>query len=239
MKVFNYLIIIILISFLVSFNAVRVFPVNEMSLFLTVVGLIYGLIAAFTINNTWERFSKIRDAISEETSSLLNLYVILKKMGDKSLLGRFSRTVKEYCNEVVQIEWKDYWSSEQTHKKFMELFDIIGEAKLKTTKHEVLYQQCYEELREASTARTQQLVLAQTKLSVVHWVLILFLSAVLVVSIVFMSLPLGFMTIFISTCMMASVGLILLVIYELDSMKTAEKEVSVDPYTNLAKKLSG
>jgi hypothetical protein len=239
MKIFNYLIIIILISFLVSFNAVRVFPVNEMSLFLTVVGLIYGLIAAFTINNTWERFSKIRDAISEETSSLLNLYVILRRISDKSLLGRFSRTVKEYCSEVVQIEWKDYWSSEQTHKKFMELFDIIGEAKLKTTKDEVLYEQCYQELREASTARTQQLVLAQTKLSVVHWVLVLFLSAVLVVSIVFMSLPLGFMTIFISTCMMASVGLILLVIYELDSMKTAEKEVSVDPYTNLAKKLSG
>jgi hypothetical protein len=206
-----------------------------MALFLTVVGLIYGLIAAFTINNSWERFSKIRDSIAEETSSIQNLHEILKEIADKPLMKKFYNVIAEYCKGVLESEWYEYWLKEDVHKKFRELFDVLGSVKVSSPKDTVLYDQCFDEMHQASTSRTQQLVLAQTRLSKIQWTLLLFLSVILVISIIFLSLPSGILSIFVSTTMITSIVLIFFVIYELDSMKLSEREVSVEPYIKLAR----
>lgn len=237
MRIFISITVAVLISFLLSLNVFRFFPLDEMSLFLTVIGLIYGLIAAFTINNAWERFSKIRDAVSEETSSLLNLYTFFKKISDKPSLKKLSDVMVKYCEGVIKTEWSDYWSKEDVHKKFEELFDIVVDLKDIKPRNSILYEQCFDELREASTSRTQQLVLAQTKLSKIQWVLLLFLSMILIVSVTLLSMPIVFLSIFISAAMIDSVFLILIVIYELDSMSINDQEVYVEPYKKIINKI--
>lgn len=233
MKVYFYLVLAIIFSFLVSMNIYRIFPVNETSLFITVIGLIYGLIAAFTINNSWERFSKIRDAISEETSAITNIAHILKQIGDKKILKNFYLEVIAYCKEVIEIEWYDYWSKEETHEKFNVIFEILGQIKSNNERDLVLLDSCYEELRDAARARTEQLVLSQSKLSKLQWILIIFLSLVLSISIIFLSLPGGIAAIFISGTMISSIVLIFFVIYELNNMKFSEQEVSISPYLKI------
>lgn len=238
MRTFVYLIVAVIMAFLLSLNVFRVFPLSEVSLFLTVIGLIYGLIAAFTINNSWERFSKIRDAIAEETSSLTNILVLLSQTGDASTFREYSVAVKRYCSEVVETEWNEYWAKTKVHEDFRKLFNILGKAAVRV-KNSILFEQCFEELRQASTARSHQLVLAQTRISRMQWTLLLFLSLVLLISVVFLIIPIGFLSIFISTTMVISIFLILFVIYELDSMKFAENEVSNQPYMEIIAQVRG
>ncbi|MFH1211762.1 MAG: hypothetical protein V1659_02415 [Candidatus Woesearchaeota archaeon] len=238
MRTYTYMVVAILIAFLLSFNTVKVFSLEEVSLFLTVIGLIYGLIAAFTINNAWERFSKIRDAIAEETSSLMVLYFIAKHLSDKANVKRLKDRLVEYCREVPELQWHEYWKSEKTHSKFRELFGIVCSLKTKTSKDANLYISIMEELRDADAARTQQLVLAQTRISKSQWFLNIFLSAILTLGVSFMQIPNYGLSIFIVTSMIACVIMLILVIYELDSMKAAENEVSEEPYRRVARIIS-
>ncbi|MFA4819697.1 MAG: DUF4239 domain-containing protein [Candidatus Aenigmatarchaeota archaeon] len=235
MKSYYYLIVIVLVSFTISLNRLDTFTLNEMSLFLTVIGLIYGLIAAFSINNSWDRFSKIRDAVSKEISSLLLLFKYSNYISDKKSRLALKKTLLEYCNEVPRVEWHDYWKSEDTHRKFRKIQDIVIGMKLKGEKDSVIFDQMTDELTNATNARDQQLILAQTKISKIQWVLNIFLSAVLVIGLLLLDISNFILSMFISTSMIAAVLMILVVIYEMNSMKVSEEEISIDPYIMMIK----
>lgn len=233
MKAYFYLIIAIVISFVISLNNFKIFSIDEVSIFLTVVGLIYGLMAAFTISNSWEKFSKIRDAVSEEVASLEAVYIYSKSLSDKISFKKIKEEILGYCKEVPEVEWREYWGSKNTHNKFRNLMNAVVNIKLKTKKDEALFEEISEELRDASSSRNTQLVLSQTKISRMQWTLNLFLSAILIIGLLFLSIPNYFLSIFIVSSMVASVIMILFVIYELDSLKISEAEVSIAPYEEL------
>ncbi len=162
-----YLAVIVLFSLGLSMNTARFFSMGEVSLFVTVIGLTYGLMAAFTINNAWERFSKIRDAIAEEISSITDIYPLLRSLGAKydGVARDFARSVIEYAREILRTEWHEYWNREEVHKKFDEWFDIVTRIDPETKREEVILDNILEALREASLARSKQLVLANTRIS--------------------------------------------------------------------------
>ena len=235
MKSFYYVAGIVIIAFLISLNTKRLFSLDEISVFLTVIGLIYGLIAAFTINNAWERFSKIRDAIAEETSSLLNVFYFAKNTTDKKTATLLRDKLISYSTDVPKIEWKDYWKSEATHAKFREIEKLIAEMKIKTNKDIALYDHIANEMIEATSSRNEQLVLSQTRITNLQWLLNIFLSLVLVIGIAFLNWGNYLLSIFITTAMIIAILLILFVLHEIDAMKVGEQEVSIAPYYQLVR----
>ena len=237
MKTFGYIVIAVLVSFVLAMNVFRVFPLNETSMFITVVGLIYGLMAAFTINNVWERFSKIRDAIAEEVSSLLHIQFMLTSFADKKTVKAFSDQLVKYCNLILVTDWKVYWVAQNVHNNFFELYKILGGIKTKDDKESALYSACLAEMNQSSTARTHQLVLAQSKLSTLQWGLIGVLSLILTISVVFLALPKGLLSFFITAATAFSIALILLVIYEFNALEIDKQEISNEPYRDLIRKL--
>jgi hypothetical protein len=233
-KTYGYMALAVLLAFLLSLNTIKVFNLDEISLFITVV----GLIAAFTINNAWERFSKIRDAVAQEMNGLATMYIYAKQMGDKRSIEKLQQAVIVYCDDVPQIEWKHYWKSERSHQKFRTIIEIVSQIKLKGQKDVELFDEVSEELRAASTARNSQLILAQTRVSVAQWILNLFLSGILIAGLTLLAIPNYALSIFIVTSMVTAVVMILLVIYELDSMGLAEEEVSMEPYAQVIRNVS-
>jgi ABC-type multidrug transport system fused ATPase/permease subunit len=235
MRSYIYMILAVLFAFLLSLNTIKVFSLEEVSLFLTVIGLIYGLISAFTINNAWERFSKIRDSIAIETNSLMSMYIFSRELSDKKSSENLKKTLIEYCEDVPTIEWHNYWKSEKTHEKFRSLLKIVAKIKLKDQKDVELFDEVGEELRTAASARNEQLVLAQTRTSKIQWILNIFLSFILIIGLIFMSSANTILSIFIVTAMTASIFMIFVVLYELDSLKISEDEVSNEPYREIVR----
>lgn len=234
-RAYSYMILAVIIAFLLSLNTIKVFSLEELSLFLTVIGLIYGLIAAFTIDNAWERFSKIRDAIAEETYALTSVYIYAKQLSDRQAFRWLRNKILSYCKDVPEIEWHEYWKSDKTHKKFRDIISIASRAKFKVEKDSNLFDEITTDLEDASRARASQLVLAQTRISKVQWTLNIFLSGILVTGLVLLNMPSRLLSIFVIATMVAAIIMILLVIYELDSMKYAEEEVSNEPYREVVK----
>lgn len=228
----------VIIAVFFSLNTNRMFGFDELAVFLTVIGLIYGLMAAFTINNSWERFSKIRDNIAIETNSLLTMCIFARKFSDKKIYAQLKNKIIDYCQEIPVIEWKDYWKSEKAHKKFLDITEIISEIKPKNEFEIELFNQAAEELREASKARTEQLVLSQSRISKIQWTLTVFLSAVLVIGLSVIKYSSLKTTMFVSIPMIAAVLMIFIVIYELDSLKVSEEEISIDPYRKVIREIN-
>jgi hypothetical protein len=206
---------------------------NTASFFLTIIGLIYGLITTFSISNAWEKFSKIRDAIAEENNALESIIIFAKNLEDKKTFLEIRNNILDYCKTVPQIEWKDYWHSKTTHAKFRKISETIASIGIKTEKEAQLFQAISGELNEAASARRVQLVLSQVKITKIQWSLILFLSFILTGGLAVLSIPNVVFSALITGFMIASVLLVLLVLYELDSLKIAEEEVSIAPYKEL------
>ena len=224
-----------IIAFLLSFNNFRILSIDEMSVFLTVVGLIYGIMAAFAISNAWERFSKIRDAVAEETNAIMTMYIYAKNMSDKASIKKLRQKAIDYCKEVPKVDWSNYWNSEKTHQKFRDMIEIVTKMKLKGVKDVELFDDVNEELRTASTARNIQLILSRTRLSKFQWALNLFLSIILIIGLTFLNVPDYITAIASSTLMTIAIIFILFVIYELDTLRTSDNEVSIDPWIKTAK----
>lgn len=236
MRQISYVVIVILVAFVLSLNVFRFFTFGQLDIFMTVIGLAYGLIAAFTINNTWERYGKIRDAIAEETASLVDMYNILKGFSDKDFLEKVRKEIIYYCQFDIESEWGDGEADKKSYSKFQDIFNLVMKSEVKTDKEEILFEKCIDELRDVSSSRTKQDVLSQTKLSKLQWILLLFLSLILVISVILLEMPIEATTIFISTSIITAVVLIILVIYELNSLKMAEKEFSVKPFEEVIRK---
>lgn len=228
---------IVVFAWGLSMNAFRFLSFTQVDIFITIIGLAYGLIAAFTINNVWERFGKIRDSIAEETASLVDMYNILSVFGDKRLLAKVKREIVEYCQHEIRTPWSDHEADKIAGKKFEDVFEMVVKTKVETPHEEILFEECLNEMRDVSSARTRQMILARTRLSKIQWGLLLFLSVTLIGAVTFLEMPIGWVSIFISTSVIATVVLIIMVIYELNSLHMAEREVSEEPFEEVIYRL--
>jgi ABC-type multidrug transport system fused ATPase/permease subunit len=200
---------------------------------LTVIGLIYGLMTAFAISNAWEKFSKIRDAISCETGSLKAIFIYSKYLSDKDTSNRIKKIILDYCTLVPKIEWKEYFNARETHNLFESLIDTIASIKFQDEKDSELFSEMTDELRETIASRDTQVVISQTRIPATQWLLDIFLSLIMIIGLAFLSMNNYFLSVFVVASMVSSVIFILYVVYEMDSLKIADKEVYVNPYNEV------
>ena len=240
-KVYLMFIASVVVIFLISVFFRGAFTIEEMSFYLTVTGLIYGLMAAFTISNVWEKYSEIRSSIAEEISSLQSAYELFRHFKDKTLLIKFGKVVSDYCNYIHGTFWKDYnIKNHLSNPKFLALFDFIGEVKPKHKQYDsALWEKFLEEIQDVSTARTKQLTLASHGVSRLRWGLLVFLSVSVIGGMLLTVSQSGVnVAAFINTVMGAAILLILVVIFELDMLEFNIEVISNVPYRRVAEHVS-
>jgi hypothetical protein len=235
------LVVVIIATFLISLNFDGLFTLEEMGLYLTVTGLIYGLIAAFSVSNVWEKFSAIRATIGEEIGSLINLHEMSRHFSDKTLPKKLGKLISSYCDFIVSTPWSEYHLKQLKHPAFQNLFNFLGEIKTKDKKdNPVLFQNLIGEIQNISAARTHQLTLASHGISKLRWFLLLFLSASVIIGLLLTITPSGpTVSAFANTVMTAVILLILVVIYDLDMLQFEVEIISNKPYREVKKYVKG
>jgi hypothetical protein len=190
------------------------------------------------LSNSWERFSKIRDAVSQEMNGLVTMHIYAQQLSDADTAKKLQEGLISYCDEVPQIDWHKYWKSEETHKKFRALFDILAKAKLKTPKDFELFGEISSELRNASHARSSQMLLCQTKLSGLQWMLAIFLSCMLIIGSALFAVPGSGLSLLLMIVLSIAVVSFLVFIHELDTMHFSEHEVAYESYAHVIRIVS-
>jgi len=224
-----YITVIAALSTLAAFVLPGFFAIEDVSLYLTVTGLIYGLLAAFAIGVSWDRYSKIVENLHEEISSELNMHMLIKHMSDKKSALKMNEQLLNYITNVTEVPWAKYFEAETVHKKFRKLFDIFGRLELKTEKDAELFDDIGDELEDANRARNQQIVLSATPLAASIWGLLLLLSGTVVVGVYLVAFSSMVLCVFTKIIMSLSSFAILLVLHQIDSLQLAAEKVEELP----------
>jgi hypothetical protein len=224
-----YIIIIAALSTVAAFVLPGFFAIEDVSLYLTVTGLIYGLFAAFAIGVSWDRYSKVVENLHDEISSETNMHLLLKHISDRKIALKMDEQILNYLSNIMEIPWNKYFESENVHKKFRKMFDIFGRMELKTEKDSELFDDIGDELESASKARNQQIVLSSTPLSASIWSLLLLLSGAVVVGVYLVAFSSPILGMFTKIIMSLSSFAILLVLHQIDSLQLAEEKVDALP----------
>ncbi len=206
--------------------------VADGTIFLTVIGVTYGLISAFSINNADKCLDQLRDSFAHEASSLRAIFLMSRKLKDNSIKKKIKHLLEDYCKDTINLDIKEYENGVSAHEKFNDLANAVFETKSKMDSDNRLLTSMTQELVKASSLRDEQIVLARDRLPATQWALELFLSIVLISGLSMTNFQDSMSHIFVFMLNL-SVLVILVVIYKLDSVTDFEEEVSNEPYRSL------
>jgi hypothetical protein len=138
-----------------------------------VLGAFYGLVLAFVIVATWQRFTEANTNAHREATALESLY----KLGaafSEPMRTRLDAAVLEYTRRVVEVEWP-----EMAKKHFQagkvgahELWSIVLSYHSADGREQMLIDKSIDELNEISQARSQRLLFYDDDLPSVVWMVI-------------------------------------------------------------------
>ncbi len=223
-------VIIIIIGVVLAFNPFKMFASADATSLFAVVGIIYGVIAAFFITAASDRLDNMRRGISEEVNSLIALSIVARRISDKNFFTKkLLPAISFFCKEVIALG--SHWDDERVYIALRKLTNAVADAPLKTAKDSSLFDSLESEARVLSSARQMQKLLLESRTSISEWILIVFFSAFLL----FLVNAVGLSTVYLAT-ILPSIGtniailLIPLVLYKIDFLDINEEKISKKPY---------
>ncbi len=233
MKTGFLIIIAILVSAILALNPFKFLSFNDASLFFTVIGVTYGVMSAFAINDTDKALDQLRDAFGKEVNSLKSIYLLSKSLSDNVAFKKICSSIVEYCKETIDLDLAAYGQGTKAHIKFHSLLSLISGIKIRGTRDRALFASILEDTKITSMSRDEQIILARDRLPKMQWILELFLSFILIGILTVVSVPQTIVSVAVVFFIMVAILFTLIVIYELDSMKDFEDEISNEPYRKL------
>ena len=125
------ILIAIVLLYLRKIGNISVSPVDATSLgnFIMVIGVLYGIMAAFVVYAVYDRYNKIIEVSEKETDNLSYLYALVTYLEDDKISGRIKMTIKEYAKIVIEKGWVKLYKGEKSKSASTALFKLYGEIK--------------------------------------------------------------------------------------------------------------
>lgn len=212
--------VIIAIGFLVSlFKPALQYSANDaawLTVFVSLIGVIYAVIAAFTIMHVWNEFNAMDSEIRKEAVHLRNLVLLADRTNQKSFGKKIKERILEYVSSNVDKYWKKTASMEDNRRKFVQIMESIDEFTPRNEKEIVVLDNVIEELRETASTRSNITTLVNSKTPNIVWLLLVFLSFVLVTGISLMDFQSQLLSTMTITLITTAIAFVTLLVYDMD-----------------------
>jgi hypothetical protein len=231
----KYSILAIAGGLIISLNPIRFFPFSEASTLITVIGIVYGVIAAFLISAADSRFNSIRDGISEEVNSFVAIALLAKRMNNKNFLTKVKKALCSYSKFLADSSVRSLKDSTDVFAHLRNLSKTTAEAPVKNPKQQSLFELIEGEVSTAATAKQRQLLVLHSRTSFVEWILVIFFSIFLLFLVVSMQIPnTNYIETFLLTAGLVTAILLLPVaLYHVDFMAIEAEKISTKPYLDV------
>lgn len=180
------LIILIALSFLITFVAFRVlrkiFSVKELEkfkdvtgIYVSMIGVLYGVFLAFIVIAIWENYDRVKNNIDKEADALGNMYRDAKGFPAGTKFS-IDSCVGKYVSFVVEKEWpllghnKENKEAMDARAKLQNL--VIG-IKPQTLGEQVIYTEMISNLNDLTVARRMRVNAANDELPGMLWVILI------------------------------------------------------------------
>jgi len=232
----KYLVVVVV---LISFLSIFFVPIKEqipegVNAILGMVGLLFAILVGFFITDLWSRFQKIRESVAVEVSGLQTYYLFVQILGKfpvhKKWAEKQQELIDRYVREFFYVEWNDYEKIDPYFNAIIQSLEEIGE--LKSNKEVETYTNFLPLLNEITTARERLFMYGKDRLNKLEWLVLLFLSGILIFSLFIVRTP-ELASLFLSGTLISTVIILLLIMRDLDDLSFGEDMVSFEPYETI------
>lgn len=203
------------------------------SLFVSTFGVFYSFLISFFVVQVWDKFGSMENEVSKQVNSLRNVYLLSVQFDKKIVIADL---MVDYINEIIVRFWKskEATGTGRIDEKYLRILSHFGQRKTDIDSDSVLLDNIIEELQSSSVAQSNLATLATSRTPKILWILLIFLSTILVGSFIF----LGFENQLLATVLIPIVsgvtGLIVALIFDIDSpFSSGFWNITPDPYEEL------
>ena len=201
------------------------------SMFLGIVGILFGIIIGFFITDLYTRFARMRELIAGEVSALTTAYAFAKVLGshtaNKRWLPKFRDKLAAYASKVLSLGLSDYVKAD---KEFNAIYDaLIPINELKTNKETETYTNVLPVLSRLSDMREDLILFIKDRLSPAEWTTITSLWGIFLFNLFYLKTT--DISSIIFTGVLSSIAFMLvLVIKDLDDLSFGYEIIGHEPY---------
>lgn len=190
--------------------------VTWLSIFIQVIGIIFGLFAAFMIVNAWNGYNSLEDSLRKETLSLRNIYILSLELKDESTVFEHLRTtLLDYTTSILNAYWKESTKIVETNLKFIQVYKTLERFNPTTEKAHTIFNNINEEMRVASTHRSNVLSLIIARTPKVLWIFIIVLSFILISAFMIVNFDNQWIATLVVTMVSIAVAFVIVIIYDI------------------------
>lgn len=237
----SYIVVIIITSLgiILSFFKPNITYTEELGIFISVIGIIYAIIAAFMIVNVWQEYDTLENLLRKETGSLRNVYIFGRHIDSQVADLHLRNRILDYIEIVKEAYWEETRSPDDIDKKIIEIIDSLKHFKSKNGTDETILNNIYEEVRETSNYRIDIDTLVETKTPAILWMLLIILSVIVFLGFYMVAFEQIIATMTI-TMVAAATSVVVIIIYDIDyPFSSGFWQISPEPYEQLEKFLKG
>lgn len=203
------------------------------SLFVSTFGVFYSFLISFFVVQVWGKFGSMENEVSKQVNSLRNVFLLSVQLDKKPVIAII---MVDYINEIIARFWRanEVADTARIDEKYLRILSHFVQRKTESDSDSVLLDNIIEELRSSSVAQSNLTTLASSRTPKILWILLIFLSTILVGSFIF----LGFENQLLATVLISIVsgvtGLIVALIFDIDSpFSSGFWNITPDPYEEL------
>jgi len=221
------------------------FSIEPVASFLEMYGTLYGIIFAFTLYVVWSQFNSVQSGIQQEVDLLEDIYRMTLLLSDQISAKSLALNLRNYVEALLGSEWMELSKGKTcafSHDKFMELCYSLRSVPVTDVRDQTIYAQLLEAVNRLTRIREERLSASLTRIPKTLWLLLNFMSAVLLIGFLLLFLPSqSNFAIFVGTIIIAaiafSIGLLLSIIKDMDNPFVGIWNVSPQPLQVLLDKM--
>ena len=212
----------------------RLTPHNEVSGFVyAVIGVVYAVILGFVVISVWEQYRDAESTARQEADTLGDLYRLADGLPESSR-AVLQDTVTAYATAVIEVEWQGMRDGtapsaeavEHTNAMWAVLYDIEPS----TPAEEAIYAAAVDQVTELSSHRRERLEDARAELLGVMWAVMIGGGILTVLFPCLFGVENGLVHALIITTLAAAIGLLLVVVYELNRPFDGDATIQPDGF---------
>lgn len=140
-----------------------------------VIGAFYGLLLAFVIVASWERFDRASQNVEGEAMALTSLYRLSKSFHQPAA-SQMQEEIRNYIEQLINVEWPAMAHNQLIDDSIRSyrLWQIIASYKPAGPRQTLLVDKSYDELTALNVALSRRYLYAREDLPSVVWVVIYF-----------------------------------------------------------------
>ena len=193
--------------------------VGAVGAYITAIGTLYGILAAFTIFVVWTQFNEAQTAVDSEAKELLDLFRFAIFLKDAEVLRALQSSIKDYAASVVRDEWSAMSSgkpSSQAVSRFEAVFQAVHAVRFDDERDASAWEKMIDKFEGVSDARAKRLDLAVANVPGLLRVLLYLVSFALVVGFLVLAISNDLVAIVVTVATTAIVLLVIEVVEDLD-----------------------